>query len=64
MSYSNQDIQLANRALSHIDPSNRETWIKIGAALKSGFGEDQGLTMWTDWSKQADNYHEKSAASV
>jgi len=50
-------------ALSFIDPTNRDTWVKCGMAVKSGLGES-GFQIWDSWSRGADNYNRSSALSV
>lgn len=36
--------------LGKISPDDYHVWIKVGQALQNGY-EDQGLTLWSDWSK-------------
>ncbi|MBR5675468.1 MAG: PriCT-2 domain-containing protein, partial [Neisseriaceae bacterium] len=43
-------------ALTYIDSTNRETWVRVGTALKTEFGE-QGFEMFDTWSKTAKNYN-------
>ncbi|MCG7868208.1 MAG: PriCT-2 domain-containing protein [Candidatus Thiodiazotropha taylori] len=50
-------------ALSVIDPNDRETWIQMGMAIKSEFGE-LGFPDWDDWSSQSDKYKAKEAKTV
>ncbi|WP_155238061.1 LPD7 domain-containing protein, partial [Kingella kingae] len=50
-------------ALNHIDPQDRETWFRMGAAIKDELGEN-GFEMWDNWSRQADNYKQTDAQSV
>lgn len=50
-------------ALAVIDPNDRETWIQMGMAIKSEFGE-LGFADWDDWSSQSDKYKPKDAKSV
>lgn len=57
------DINDINTALSHIDPADRNTWVKVGAALKTELGED-GFSVWDNWSQNADNYDAKAAHST
>ena len=57
------DMNDINTALSHIDPADRNTWVKIGAALKTELGED-GFNTWDNWSQNADNYDAKAARST
>lgn len=51
--YPSQPISLyeAERALSFIEPREREVWLRMGAALKSEFGEEAKET-WLRWSQQ------------
>lgn len=50
-------------ALSFIQPTDRDLWVKIGMAVKSEFGED-GFNAWDLWSQSGETYNEKSAISV
>ena len=50
-------------ALSFISPVERATWVSMGMALKSEFGE-AGRDTWMDWSRGADSFSELSARSV
>jgi putative DNA primase/helicase len=50
-------------ALAVVDPNDRETWIQMGMAIKSEFGE-MGFTDWDDWSSHSDKYKAKDAKSV
>ncbi|MCV2508829.1 MAG: PriCT-2 domain-containing protein [Neisseriaceae bacterium] len=52
---SSQEIE---KALTYIDSQERETWIKIGAALKTELGED-GFFVFDKWSQGASNYNER-----
>ena len=54
------DYSTTQTALSFIDPDDRETWWRTGAAIKSGFGED-GLEMWLSWSKQSQRFDHRAA---
>ncbi len=51
------------KALSHIDATDRDTWVHMGMAVKSELGEE-GFTLWDTWSQSASNYQEKAAKSV
>ncbi len=53
----------AASALQFISPVERETWVQMGMALRSEFGEP-ALDAWLDWSRQADSFRENSALSV
>lgn len=57
------DYDNIRNALTYIDPNDRETWLRIGAAVKDELGED-GFEMWDNWSRQASNYNESDAKSV
>lgn len=63
--YPPQPISLyeAERALSFIEPREREVWLRMGAALKSEFGEEAKET-WLRWSQQDQSFNAKSANSV
>lgn len=54
-----------NKALSVIPNSDREVWYRVGAALKTGLGED-GLDTWLQWSYNPDPhvYKESTARST
>jgi hypothetical protein len=45
-------------ALSYIDADPRETWFRVGAALKSEFGES-GRELWDGWSATSSKYDKK-----
>ena len=42
---------------------DRETWVRMGAGIKSELGED-GFDIWDRWSSTADNYSHKAAKAV
>lgn len=50
-------------ALKHVDSTDRETWLRMGAGIKSEFGQD-GFSLWDEWSQKAENYNEKAAKSA
>lgn len=56
-------LQKAISALSFIQSHERETWVRMGMAIKAEFGED-GFDAWNAWSQGADSYDEKSAKAV
>ena len=41
--------------LSHVEPDEYETWLRVGMALKSDLGDD-GLNLWAGWSRQSDKF--------
>ena len=56
----NSDIAAA---LSFLDSTDREMWIRIGMAVKSALGDD-GWALWLGWSQTAPNYNERAALSA
>lgn len=62
--YSNSlaSVSTISQALSFIDASDRDTWIKCGMAVKSELG-DAGFDAWDRWSSTADNYNSRDAAA-
>ena len=46
-------------ALSFVSSDDRETWVRMGMAVKSEFGED-GFDAWDNWSQMYDRYDPKS----
>ena len=50
----------ARTALEHLDPSDRDLWVKLGMALRSEFG-DGAYDIWLSWSEGADNFNERAA---
>lgn len=43
-------------ALRCIDPDERETWIRMGMALKSTGAREQAYGLWCEWSKQSSKF--------
>lgn len=56
-------IQKAISALSFVPPHDRDTWVKMGMAIKSEFAED-GFDVWDAWSQGADSYDQRAARAV
>ena len=54
------DIQ---KALSYIDPHDRDVWVQTGYSIKHELG-DNGFDVWDQWSQQADNYNSRSTRNV
>lgn len=50
-------------ALKHVDSKDRETWLRMGAGIKSELGQD-GFSLWDEWSQKSENYNEKAAKSA
>ena len=47
-------------ALSFISPDDRDTWIRIGMAIKTELSET-GFDLWDGWSQQSSSYDPKDA---
>jgi putative DNA primase/helicase len=60
---SRRDPATIQRALSHIPAQDRDTWLRMGMAVKSSLGED-GFGLWDTWSRTADNYNASDAKVV
>ena len=57
------DTQRIADALHFIDASDRDTWLRIGMAIKSELA-DVGFDVWAQWSQQAESYNDKDARDV
>ena len=57
------DVERIREALQFIDPSDRDTWVKMGFAIKDELGDD-GFDIWNDWSQQAASYDYQAARAV
>ena len=57
------DIDRIREALQFIDPSDRETWLRMGMAIKSELA-DTGFDVWEAWSLQAESFNGKDARDV
>ncbi|MBL8397245.1 MAG: DUF3987 domain-containing protein [Candidatus Accumulibacter sp.] len=57
------DIDRIREALQFIDPSDRETWLRMGMAIKSELA-DAGFDPWEAWSLQAESFNTKDARDV
>lgn len=57
------DIDRIREALQFIDPSDRETWLRMGMAIKSELA-DTGFDLWEAWSLQAESFNGKDARDV
>lgn len=57
------DVDRIRFALYSIPADDRETWIRIGMAIKSEFG-DAGFDLWDEWSQQASSYNTRDSRSV
>ncbi len=50
-------------ALQHIPADDRETWVSIGNACKTEYGDD-AFSLWDEWSQGGQNYKAGDAKSV
>jgi hypothetical protein len=50
-----EEIQEIRSALSYISSDDRDTWVRIGMALKST-GSISGYGLWNDWSRTSSKY--------
>ncbi len=57
------NIERAGSALSHLDPTDRDVWVRAAMCIKDGFG-DAGFEMWDDWGSQCDSHTPSAAKSV
>jgi len=57
------DTDRIREALAFIDPSDRETWLRMCMAIKSELA-DTGFDLWEAWSQQADSFNGKDARDV
>ena len=57
------DFDRIQNALQFIDPSDRETWLRMGMAIKSELA-DAGFDLWEAWSQQAESFNNKDARDV
>lgn len=57
------DIERIREALSFVPPNDRDTWLRMGMAIKSEVG-DSGFDVWDAWSQQADSYKPATAQDV
>lgn len=53
----------ASSALQFISPIERDTWVAMGMALQSEYG-DKARDLWMNWSRQAESFRELDARSV
>ena len=50
-------------ALRFIPADDRETWVKVGMAIKAELGDD-GYSLWDYWSQTGQSYNERDAHQV
>jgi putative DNA primase/helicase len=56
-------MKRAESALQFISPIERDTWVQMGMALQSTYG-DAANEIWMDWSRGADSFKESDARAV
>lgn len=56
------ELERARGALAFVDPREHDTWLKVGMALKSEFG-DVAWPMFDQWSRPAENYNARENRS-
>ncbi len=49
------DFYRIGTALNFVPADDRETWLRMGMAIKSKLG-DSGFDLWDGWSQQAESY--------
>jgi len=59
----NAGIDRIRDALAHIPADDRDTWVRIGMAVKSELGEG-GFDTWLTWSQQAASFNPKDALTT
>lgn len=57
------DIDCIRDAVSFVLPNDRDTWLRMGMAIKSELG-DPGFDVWNAWSQQAESYKATAARDV
>ncbi len=57
------DTERIRAALNYVPAHERETWVRMGMAVKSELG-DAGFDVWDGWSQQADAYNAGDARDV
>lgn len=56
-------MKRAESALQFISPIERTTWVQMGMALQSAYG-NAAREIWMDWSRGADSFKESDARAV
>ena len=57
------DLERIREALQFVNAGDRETWLRVGMAIKSECA-DTGFDLWEAWSQQADSFNGKDARDV
>lgn len=53
----------AHEAIACIPPDDRDTWVRVGMAVKAELGE-AGWSLWDQWSRGSDKYRAADARAV
>jgi hypothetical protein len=59
----NNNIARIADALSYVPADDRDTWLKMGMAVKSELG-DEGFDLWDEWSQKSNAYNAADARNV
>jgi len=54
-----EQVAAIRRALQHIDSDPRDTWIRVGMALKSTGAKAQAYELWCEWSQRSSKFDSK-----
>ncbi len=57
------DVDRIGTALNFVPADDRETWLRMGMAIRSELG-DSGFDLWDGWSQQAESYKNGDARDV
>ena len=57
-------VQSLRSALAFVNADDRDTWLMVGAALRSMYGGDQAFGIWTEWSIKSDKYDYKDQVAT
>lgn len=57
------DMNRIRDALSYVPADDRDTWLRLGMAVKAELG-DAGFELWNTWSQRAPSYRAKDAHDV
>ncbi len=58
------EFERIKSALLHISPASRDTWVKMGMAVKSELPGDEGFAVWSEWSQGDKSFNENDARTV
>lgn len=54
----------AREALAHISSDDRDTWVRVGAAIQNEMPGQDGFLLWDSWSQGSDKYDPQDAIRV